>query len=96
MKPTNRLTSSRLGKGRVTKMKPFTLNELRTVLADEIHRLRNNETSAAGVNAISNATGKILSTYKLELEIAKLMGKQPSNIAGLLDSPEAPSVSPTQ
>jgi hypothetical protein len=72
-------------------MKQFTLNELRGVLADEIHRLRNNETTAAGVNAISNATGKILSTYKLELEISKLMGKQPQNIAGLIEAAPEPS-----
>lgn len=59
----------------------------------EIHRLRNNETTAAGVNAISNATGKILSTYKLELEISKLVGRAPTNIIGVLaeHQPELPT-----
>lgn len=63
---------------------PFTLNDLRSVLSDEIKKLRSNNTTAASVNAVSNATGKILSTYKLELEVAKLLGRKPNNVAGLL------------
>lgn len=54
-----------------------TINDLRTILAEEINKIRNGETNAANVNAITNATGKILSTIKLELEYGKLIGKQP-------------------
>lgn len=68
-----------------TVIKQFTLNELRGVLSDEIEKLRNGSSTPAGVNAISNASGKILSTFKLELEVAKMLGRKPSgSIAGLL------------
>jgi hypothetical protein len=66
-------------------MKQFSLNELRTILSDEIEKLRSGSTSPANVNAVSNASGKILSTIKLELEIVKLLGKKPASIAGLLE-----------
>jgi len=36
------------------------------------------KTTPANVNAITNATGKILSTVKLEMEYAKLLGKVPN------------------
>jgi hypothetical protein len=58
-------------------IKAFNLNELRGILSDELQRLRDGDTTAANVNAISNATGKILSTVKLEMEYAKLTGKTP-------------------
>ncbi len=61
----------------------FTLNQLRGVLSHEIQKLRDGNTTAASVNAVSNASGKILSTFKLELEVAKLLGKKPQ-LAGLL------------
>jgi|GEM_PF-923901 len=66
-----------------TVIKQFSLNELRGVLSDEIEKLRGGSTTAASVNAVSNASGKILSTFKLELEVAKLLGKKPS-LNGLL------------
>lgn len=53
------------------------LNELRAVLGDEIQKIRDGNTTAANVNAISNATGKILSTVKLEMEYYRLIGKTP-------------------
>lgn len=53
------------------------MNDIRAMLCDEIQNLRNNKTTAANVNAITNATGKVLSTIKLEMEYAKLMNKQP-------------------
>lgn len=52
------------------------MNDMRAMLCDEIQRLRENKTTPANVNAITNATGKILSTIKLEMEYAKLMNKQ--------------------
>lgn len=67
-----------------TVIKQFSLNELRGILSDEIEKLRNNSTTAANVNAVSNASGKILSTFKLELEVARLLGKKPTAIAGVL------------
>lgn len=70
--------------GTATVVKQFSMNELRGILSDEIVKLRNGSTSAASVNAISNASGKILSTIKLEIEVAKLLGKTPSSIAGML------------
>jgi len=76
-----------------TVIKQFTLNELRGILSDEIEKLRSGTSTPAGVNAVSNASGKILSTFKLELEVAKILGKRPANIAGLLT--EAPDTAPT-
>ena len=59
-------------------MKKMDINSLRTILAEEIIKLRNEETTPANVNAITNATGKILSTVKLEMEYNKLLGRTPS------------------
>lgn len=70
-------------------MKPMTLNELRSILSDEIGKIREGKTSAASVNAVSNASGKILSSIKLELEYCKLVGKQPQ-IAAMLPAAEEP------
>jgi hypothetical protein len=54
-----------------------TIDDLRSILADEIGKIRKGETTAANVNAVTNASGKILSTVKLEMEYAKLVGKTP-------------------
>jgi hypothetical protein len=70
------------------KIRQYTLNELREILSDEIGKIREGGTTASNVNAISNATGKILSTIKLELEAVKLLGRTPVNlkaIAGLIE-----------
>ena len=40
-------------------MKIKKLNELREILSDEIQKIRENKTTPANVNAITNATGKI-------------------------------------
>lgn len=58
-------------------MKKIDINNLRTILAEEINKLREGSTTPANVNAITNATGKILSTVKLEMEYHKLLGKVP-------------------
>ena len=58
-------------------MKIKKLNELREILSDEIQKIRENKTTPANVNAITNATGKILTSIKLEIEYAKLLGKKP-------------------
>lgn len=54
-----------------------TVNDLRIILAEEITKIRAGETTAANVNAIVNATGKILTTVKMEIEYSKLIGKTP-------------------
>lgn len=53
------------------------VNGLRTILAEEIMKLREKKTTPANVNAITNATGKILSTIKLEIEYNKAIGRTP-------------------
>ena len=58
-------------------MKKIDIISLREILAEEITKLRNGETTPANVNAVTNATGKILSTVKLEMEYHKLLGKTP-------------------
>lgn len=54
-----------------------TIDDLRVILSEEIEKIRNGKTTAANVNAITNATGKILSSVKLELEYGKLHGRTP-------------------
>jgi len=57
--------------------KKMNIDSLRGILAEEIQKLRDGQTNAANVNAVTNATGKILSTVKLEMEYCKLVGKTP-------------------
>ena len=52
------------------------MNDIRKILCEEIESLRANKTTAANVNAVTNATGKILSTIKLEMEFSKLTNKR--------------------
>ena len=54
------------------------VNDIRTILSEEIVRIRAGETTAANMNAIVNATGKILTTVKMEIEYNKLIGKTPN------------------
>jgi hypothetical protein len=60
------------------------MNDIRNMLCEEIEKLRQKQTTPSNVNAITNATGKILSTIKLELEYAKLLGQKPKN-SGFLE-----------
>ena len=53
------------------------MNDIRTVLSEEVQRLREGKTTAANVNAVTNAIGKIIVTVKLELEMAKQCGAKP-------------------
>lgn len=53
------------------------VNDLRSILAEEIHKLRKEETTPENVKAISNAAGKILTTIKMEMEYAKMLGITP-------------------
>lgn len=59
------------------KKQALNINNLRETLAEEIQKLREGQTNAANVNAVTNATGKILSTVKLEMEYCKMIGRTP-------------------
>jgi hypothetical protein len=59
-------------------MELATVNDLRMILADEIKKIRAGETTAANVNAVVNASGKIFTSIKMELEYAKLIGHTPN------------------
>jgi len=54
------------------------INDLREILSEEIDKLRAGKTTPANINAITNATGKIFSSIKLEMEYAKTLGKKPN------------------
>jgi hypothetical protein len=56
---------------------PFSLDEIRVLLADTVRELRAGTSSPATVNALSNATGKILSSVKLEMDYYKAIGRKP-------------------
>lgn len=67
-----------MGRSSEKKKNTMDIEDLRAILADEITKLRNGETSPANINAITNASGKIFSSVKLEMEYAKLMGMKPN------------------
>lgn len=67
------------------------IDDLRRILSEEITKLRKGETTAASVNAITNASGKILSSVKLEIEYNKLLGKVPE-IGFILPSEGKPAL----
>lgn len=76
------------------------INDIREVMWDELSKLRNGETSAANVNAICNAVGKMLSTVKLQMEYSRLMGKMPDipmfDVVPTLSSPSASEATPQE
>ena len=72
-----------MSEGKVSVMNQMTFDQLRSILSDEIDKLRSGDTTAVTVNAISNASGKYLSSIKLQLEIYKMLGRRP-DIQGLL------------
>lgn len=61
----------------MAKIKTTKVNDLRIILSEEIDSIRKGNTTAANVNAITNATGKILSSARLEIEYSKILGKKP-------------------
>jgi hypothetical protein len=58
-------------------MEKLNIQSIQAVLWEEIQKVREGSTTAANVNAITNATGKILSSVKLHVEYCKLTGKTP-------------------
>lgn len=53
----------------------MTLPELQEVLSEQIRKIEAGDTTPAKVNAISNATGKILASVRLQMDYHRLSGK---------------------
>jgi hypothetical protein len=64
-----------------------TVTDLRNILADDVMKLRKGDMTAPIANAVTNATGKMLSSCKIELEYNKLMGR-PQAIIPFLEQPK--------
>lgn len=58
---------------------PISMNiaDIRQALSEGIRSLRDGKATPASINALSNATGKILSSVRLEMEYHKLIGTTP-------------------
>ena len=69
-------------------VREMTFAGIRAVLSEEIEKLRTGKTTAGNISAMSNAIGKYLSSVKVQLEVAKIVGKAPQ-IAGLIDQDTA-------
>ena len=54
------------------------VKDLRSVLVDQINKLRRGDATPAQTNAVTNATGKIISTLRMEIEYAALVKKTPN------------------
>lgn len=54
-----------------------TIDDLRVILASELITLRSGKTSSSRANAVARTTGQILSTIKLEMQYAKMLGFSP-------------------
>lgn len=54
------------------------LNEMHSVMWEEIQKLRNEETTPASVNAINGMCSTTLRSIKLQMEYAKARGEIPS------------------
>lgn len=55
-------------------MKITNMNDLRTVLCEQMERVHLQAPSAANCNAITNSAGKVISSIKLEIQMAKDAG----------------------
>lgn len=65
----------------------FTLNDLRTLLSDTIRKVQAGELTPSIANAQANLSGKILSSYKLQLDYHKYIGRRP-NLPFLVEGEE--------
>lgn len=72
----------------------MTINDIRGVLAEEINAIRAGNSSPAKLNAIVNATGKILASVRLEMDYIKAVGKTP-NIS-MLNGPKPEDAAPPE
>lgn len=66
----------------IKEKKVTTIEDLRQILIEEINNLREGKTTPSVINAITNATGKIFSSAKLQMEYSKMVGEKPD--VGLL------------
>ena len=55
----------------------MTMTNVQELLWDEIYKLRNEETTAANLAAITNATGKIMAGEIFKIKVAELTGQKP-------------------
>jgi len=55
-----------------------TMQDIRELLSATMDSLQAKDINPSAANALCNTTGKFLSTIKLEMEFAKMIGKQPS------------------
>lgn len=62
------------------------LNQIRKQLEEDRKSFRSGKMSPAGLNALTNSTGKTMSSVKLTLEIYKLSGLKQAEIARLTGS----------
>jgi hypothetical protein len=53
------------------------MSEIRDILCEEIDRVRSGRAKVNEVNTIIKATNVLLTTVKMELDYAKLLGKKP-------------------
>ena len=57
---------------------PTTTNELRVVLCDTISAVRDKSMTPDAAEAISNASGKIIASLRVELEYRRMRGEVPN------------------
>ncbi len=66
-------------------MEKLSIQSIQRVLWDQMHKLQQGETTAANVNAQTNAIGKILTSVKMHVEYCKLTGKAPETDIFLIE-----------
>lgn len=54
------------------------MNELRAVLCDTIAAVRSKEITPDAADAVSNASGKIIASFRVELEYRRMRGEVPT------------------
>ena len=57
----------------------FSAHELRCILSEQIQKVRNGVGDVKAINAICNATGKIIQSVRLEMDYCKLVGATPKS-----------------
>jgi hypothetical protein len=53
-------------------------NDLKNALLEEVSKIREGTSTPEQANAVSNTVGKFLSTVRLEMEYARMLGKRPN------------------
>lgn len=69
------------------------INDLRSVLTEELLKLREGKATAKDVNAIANVASKILHSVRLEMEYCKMTRQTPS-ISFITTAPAVPAPVP--